>query len=122
MLNSVAHGRQQARKALIVQGVAVFVAGLALLAIEWPMMLAAWLGGGGLVLGSVLAVWMALGGQSPSAAGTAMGRLLAGMALKWLALLLALLLGVAVWDLPPLGLVIGVVVALMAQIVVMLRR
>lgn len=85
-------------------------------------MLAAWLGGGGLVLGSVLAAWMALGGQAPAAAGTAMGRLLAGMGLKWLALLLALLLGVVVWRLPPAGLIIGVVVALVVQIGAMLRR
>lgn len=100
----------------------MFVTGLALLALGVSWMLAAWLGGGGLVLGSALAVWMALGGQSPSAAGAAMGRLLAGMASKWLALLLALLLGMAVWHVPPLGMIVGVVVALVTQTVVMLRH
>lgn len=122
MLNSVAHGRQQARKALIVQGAAVLVAGMLLFAAGPAWALAVWLGGGGLWLGSVLAAWLALGGSGVSAAGSAMGRLLAGMAFKWLALIAALLLGMAVWHLPPAGLVIGVVVALLAQLLVMLRR
>ena len=122
MFNSVAHGRQQARKVLIAQMVAVAAVALALLAASPAHALAAALGGGALTLGARLAAWMAFAGNDPAAAATALGRLLAGMALKWLALIAALLLGIVVWRLPPLGLACGVVAALLAQIVAMLRR
>lgn len=122
MFNSVIHGRQQARKVLIAQMVAVAAVALALLAASPAHALAAALGGGALVLGSWLAAWLAFAGNDPAAAATALGRLLAGMALKWLALIAALLLGVAMWRLPPLGMACGVVAALLAQIVAMLRR
>jgi F0F1-type ATP synthase assembly protein I len=122
MFNSVAHGRQQARRVLVAQGVAVVASALALLAASPAHALAAALGGGALALGSWLAAWMAFAGHGPAAAATALGRLLAGMALKWLLLIAAVALGMAVWRLPPLGLACGVVVALLAQIVVALRR
>lgn len=122
MFNSVANGRQQARKVLVAQIVAVAVVAVALLIAGPAHALAVILGGGALALGTGLAAWMALAGTDPAAAATALGRLMAGMVLKWLVLLLALLLGVAVWRLPPAGLAGGVIVALLAQIVVMLRR
>ncbi len=122
VFNSVANGRQQARRVLVAQGIAVAVVALALLVASPAHALAAALGGGALTLGSWLAAWMAFAGNDPAGAATALGRLLAGMALKWLALIAALLLGVAVWRLPPLGLACGVVAALSAQIVAMLRR
>lgn len=122
MFNSVANGRQQARRVLVAQVVAVAAVALALLAASPAHALAAALGGGALVLGSWLAAWLAFAGNDPAAAATALGRLLAGMALKWLALIAALLLGVAMWRLPPLGMACGVVAALLAQIVAMLRR
>lgn len=122
MFNSVANGRQQARKVLLAQMVAVAVVAVVLLIAGPAHALAVILGGGALALGTWLAAWMALAGNDPAAAATALGRLMAGMVLKWLVLLLALLLGVAVWRLPSAGLAGGVIVALLTQIVVMLRR
>ncbi len=122
MLNSVTHGRQQARKALLAQVLAVAIVALALLAASPAHALAAALGGGALALGGWLSAWVALGGQTPAAAGLALGRLVTGLVLKWAVLLAALLLGLAVWRLPPAALVGGVVVALLAQVLAMLRR
>lgn len=122
MLNSVAHGRQQARKALVVQVLAVAATALALLAASPAHALAAALGGGALALGGWLSAWTALGGQAPAAAGLALGRLVTGLVLKWAVLIAALLLGLAVWRLPPAALVAGVIVALVAQVLTMLRR
>ncbi len=122
MLNTVIHGRQQARKALLAQVLAVAVVALALLATSPAHALAAALGGGALALGGWLSAWVALGGQTPAAAGLALGRLVTGLVLKWALLLAALLLGLAVWHLPPAALVGGVLVALLAQVLAMLRR
>ena len=122
MFNSVTHGRREARRVLVVQVVAVAAVALALLAASPAHALAAALGGGALALGAWLTAWLTFAGKDPAAAATALARLLAGMALKWLALIAALLLGIAVWRLPPLGLACGVVAALLAQIVAMLRR
>ena len=122
MLNSVTHGRQQARKALLAQVLAVAIVALALLAASPAHALAAALGGGALALGGWLSAWVALGGQTPAAAGLALGRLVTGLVLKWALLLAALLLGLAVWRLPPAALVGGVLVALLAQVLAMLRR
>lgn len=122
MLNTVIHGRQQARKALLAQVLAVAVVALALLAASPAHALAAALGGGALALGGWLSAWVALGGQTPAAAGLALGRLVTGLVLKWALLLAALLLGLAVWRLPPVALVGGVLVALLAQVLAMLRR
>lgn len=122
MLNSVTHGRRQAHKALIVQLVAVAATALALLVASPAHALAAALGGGALALGGWLSAWVALSGETPAAAGLALGRLVTGLVLKWAVLIAALLLGLAVWKLPPAALVTGVIVALVAQILAMLRR
>lgn len=122
MFNSVAHGRQQAQKALAVQVAAVAATALALLIASPAHALAAALGGGALALGGWLSAWMALGGETPAAAGLALGRLVTGLVFKWAVLIAALLLGLAVWRLPPAGLVAGVLVALVAQVLAMLRR
>ena len=122
MFNSVAHGRQQAHKALVVQLAAVAATALALLIASPAHALAAALGGGALALGGWLSAWVALGGEAPAAAGLALGRLVTGLVLKWVVLIAALLLGLAVWRLPPAGLVAGVLVALVAQALAMLRR
>lgn len=123
VINSVPHGRLQARKVLVAQ-LLVLVASVLVLfwSVDQVHALAAALGGGGLVVGTALAAWMALGGKVPVPAGVALGRLLAGMVLKWLALITVLLLAVAVWHLPPVGLAVGVVVALLAQVVTALRH
>ena len=122
MLNSVANGRQQARKVLVVQVVAVAASALVFLAMSPAHARAAILGGGALALGGWLSAWMALGGETPAAAGLALGRLVTGLVLKWAVLIAALLLGLAAWQLPPAGLVTGVLVALAAQVFAMLRR
>ncbi len=123
VINSVPNGRLQARKVLVAQMVVLVASVLVLFwSVDQTHALAAALGGGGLVVGTALAAWMALGGKVPVPAGVALGRLLAGMVLKWLALITVLLLAIAVWHLPPIGLAVGVVVALLAQVVTALRH
>lgn len=123
MINSVPNGRLQARKVLVAQFVVLIACVLALYwSVDQAHALAAALGGGGLVVGTALAAWMALGGRVPMPAGVALARLLAGMVLKWLALITALLLAVVVWHLPPIGLAVGVVVTLLAQVITALRH
>ena len=121
MLNSPLPGRQVAMRMLLWQGLAT-----ALVAALWLMSgpraaLAAGLGGGALALGNWLASRLALGNQAPGA-GEALVGVLLGTAVKWVLVLGAAWLAVAVYRLPPAGLLGGVVVAVLAQIAGMLRR
>ena len=118
----MAHGRQQARKVLIVQLAAVGASALAFWFASPAHALAALLGGGALALGGWLSAWVAWGGQVPAAAGIALARVIAGLLFKWLVLIAALVLGMAIWRLPPVSLVAGVLVARVAQVLAMLRR
>jgi len=113
-----AEGRRLARRALIWQAAAVAVAALAFLAkgAGWALALA--LGGAAVAVGGWLSSVIALGGGvNPSMA--VLARLMAGMGLKWVVVAGALLLGISLAGLPPLPMVVGVIVALAAQLVAM---
>jgi hypothetical protein len=111
MLNSLAAGRRVADRALLAQGLAVGVAAaLAGLVAGGPAAVAAGLAGAAMCLGTWLAARVALGGVVQRA-GAAFGRLLAGLALKWLSVGAGLALVLGPLQLPALPALAGVVVA-----------
>lgn len=118
MFTSAAEGRRLARRAVIWQAAAVAVAALAFLAkgVEWA--LAVVLGGAAVAVGGWLSSVIALGGgANPSM--VALARLMAGMGLKWAVVIGALLLGISLAGLAPMPMMVGVIVALAAQMVAM---
>jgi len=78
-------------------------------------------GGVAMVLGSALAAWFMVGG-GVNPAGVVLGRWFLGMVAKWLVVLVALWLGLAVWRVPALPLLAGVVVALLAHVSASVHR
>lgn len=78
-------------------------------------------GGAAMVLGSALAAWFMVGG-GVNPAGVVLGRWFLGMVAKWLLVLVALWLGLAVWRVPALPLLAGLVVALLAHVIASTRR
>lgn len=118
VLTSVAAGRRLAQRAIAWQAVAIAVTALAFLAKDPVWSLAAVLGGAGIAIGGWLSSVIALGGGvSPS--GSALARLLAGVALKWVVVVAVLWLGVGMAGLPPVPTLAGVAVALVAQLIAM---
>ena len=121
MLNSPAAGRRLAQRMAAVQAVAVLLTALACLPIGPRAALAVGLGGGSVALGNWLASRLALRSQAPGA-GQALAAVLLGAVVKWVLVLGVAWLAVAVYRLPPAALLGGFVVAVLAQIVGMLRR
>ncbi|MDO5505443.1 MAG: ATP synthase subunit I [Pseudoxanthomonas suwonensis] len=121
MLNSPDQGRQVAARMVYWQMLAT-----ALVAVSWlfsgpQAALAAALGGGIVTLGNWQASRLALRSQAPGA-GLALAGVLLGTALKWVLVLVVAWLAVAVLRLPATALLSGVVVAVLAQVVSVLRR
>jgi len=99
VLNSAAEGWRQALRVVAFQAVAALLTAAACFLLGPDAALAALVGGGSMALGSLLAAWGAFGG-GVAGAGTALGRLLLGTALKWLVVAAGLYLAMAVWRLP----------------------
>lgn len=115
MLNSVATGRRLALRAAAWQLLAALLVAVLFLAWGVPQALAAAAGAGAMLAGGLAASRLAFGGGVlPGAA--AMWRLVLGLMVKWLVVFAVLALGIGVWNLPPLPLVAGLVVALVAQV------
>ena len=115
MFTIAAEGRRLARRAIAWQAVAVAVTALAFLAKSVDWALGAALGGAAVALGGWLSSVIALGGgANPSM--VALARLMAGVGLKWVVVGGALLLGIWLAGLPPPPIVVGVIVALGAQL------
>ena len=110
VLNSAAEGWRQALRVVAFQAVAALLAAAACLLLGPRAALAALVGGGAMVLGSLLAAWGAFGG-GVAGAGTALGRLLLGTALKWLVVAAGLYLAMAVWRLPAVPALAGAAMA-----------
>lgn len=113
-----AEGRRLVRRAIAWQAAAVAVAALAFLAKGADWALAVALGGGAVAVGGWLASVIALGGGA-NPGMVALMRLVAGTGMKWAVIVGALLFGMAGAGLPPLPMVLGVIVALAAQMVAM---
>lgn len=113
MLNTLDAGRRLARHALGLQLGATLLTGLAWLAAGAQSGLSAVIGGLGLTLGTLLAAWGAFGG-GVTGGGERLARLLLGIAGKWLVVVVALVLAIAVWKLPAVPAVVGTAAAALA--------
>lgn len=120
VLNSVVAGKRSIMRVAVIQGVAVTLVSALFLVWGIPQALAAAVGGAATVLGGMAASRLALGG-GVSPAATAMMRLVLGMLVKWLVLLVVLLVGLAVWKLPPWPLFAGIVTGLVVQVLASAR-
>lgn len=121
MSNPVTAGRVQARQALIAQSAIALLVALAFLPMGGAMALAAAYGGFAVVLGGAVAMLLALGGGIGPAT-SALLRLVLAMLLKWVVIAAVLVVGLAVWRVPPLGLLTGLLLGLIAQAWIMARR
>ena len=113
MLNSAAAGRRLALRAVAWQLAAVMLVALVFLAQGLSAGLAALLGGLSVVLGSALAANVALGGGVVSAR-SAFLRLVLGAGLKWTVVITIFAIALGVGRLPPLPMLAGLAVALIA--------
>ncbi len=116
MLNSAAAGWRLALRVVAFQAIAVLLTAAACLLIGLRDALAALAGGGAMVLGSLMAAWGAFGG-GVAGAGVALGRLVLGMAVKWVVVIVGLFLTMAVWRLPAVPALAGAAIAAAAFVV-----
>lgn len=116
MLNSIAAGRRLAQRSVALQGAVTLATALAWLFSGRDAAFGALAGGGVMTLGSGLAAWGAFAG-SVAGAGTALGRLLLGMAAKWVVVLSGLFVAMAVLHLPALPVIAGAALAAAAFLV-----
>ena len=99
MLNSAAAGRRLAQRTAALQVVVTLATALACLLSGERAALGALAGGTAMTLGSLLAAWGTFAG-GVAGAGVALGRLLLGMAAKWIVVIAGLYLAIAAWQLP----------------------
>ncbi|WP_343226220.1 hypothetical protein [Lysobacter sp. 5GHs7-4] len=121
MHDPLSTGRRLASRAIAWQAGATALTALAFLPLGARHALAGAVGGGAVFAGAVVAAWMALGG-GVQPAGAAIGRLLAGVMLKWVVVFLVLGLGLAVLRLPPLPMLVGVLAATLAFVLANLLK
>lgn len=114
MHDPIAAGRRAALRAVAIQGLVVALLAAAFLAHDARGALAAGVGGLALVLGNALAAVTALGGIVP--APVAFGRLLLAAMGKWLVAIVVLAAALAIWRLPPLPMLAGLVAGLLAYL------
>lgn len=115
MHDPLSAGRRLASRAIAWQAGATALASLAFLPFDARDALAAAAGGGAVVAAATVSMLIALGGGIRPA-GFAIARLLLGMAAKWATVAIVLVLGLAVWRLPALPLLVGVLVATVAVV------
>ena len=113
MLNSAAAGRRLALRAAAWQLAAVMLVALVFLVQGLSAGFAALLGGASVVLGSALAANVALGGGVVSAR-FALAKLVLGAGLKWVVVITIFAIASGVGRLPPLPMLAGLAVALIA--------
>lgn len=114
MHDPIAAGRRTALRAVAAQALVVALLAAALLVRDVREALAVGAGGLALVSGNALAALVALGGIVP--ARIAFGRLLLGTMLKWLVAIVVLATALAIWRLPPLPMLGGLVAGLLAYL------
>lgn len=118
VLNSMAASRRLAYRAVAAQIAVATLVVLAFLLQDARAAQAAAVGGGAMVLGSLLLAWRSLATTAPSA-GQALAGLLVGIVLKWLVVIGALYLALARFGLPPLPLLAGLVGTLAASFLIL---
>lgn len=118
MLNPLAAGSRLVRRTAIWQVVALAALALALAAKGSAWALGAVAGGGAITAGGALYGVLALGGGIAPATG-ALARMVLGLLAKWFVVVAVLFAAIALARLPPLAVIAGVVVALVAQVLAM---
>ncbi len=103
-------GRRLALRLVALQVITTVLTAVACLVIEPRAAVAALIGGGAMSLGSLLAALAAFG-NGVIGAGEVLGRLLLGMAMKWVVVLVGLYLAMAVWQLPAVPALVGAALA-----------
>ena len=116
MLNTVAAGRRLAQRTAAFQAAVTLATALACLLSGRNAALGALAGGGALTLGGLAAAASAFGG-GVAGGGMALGRLMFGLAAKWLIVVAGLFLAIGVWHLPPLAVLAGAALAAVALLV-----
>lgn len=113
----MAANRRLAFRMVAIQAAIAALVSLAFLFQDTRAALAAAIGGGAMVLGSLLLAWRSMFGPAYSA-GLALARLVSGIVLKWFVVLGALYLALARLGLPPLPLLAGLVAAMAASFLI----
>lgn len=122
MQQSLSAARRTAVRATVWQVAAVVVlAALFAIVVGPAHALGAAIGGAAMVLGSALSAWFMVGGGI-NPAGIVLGRWFLGLFAKWALVLAAVWLGLAVWRVPALPLLSGLVVALVVNVIAASRR
>lgn len=116
MLNTVAAGRRLAQRTAATQALVTLATALACLMSGREAALGALVGGGAMTLGGLVAAWSAFGG-GVQGAGMALGRLLLGLAAKWVVVIVGVFLAIAVWHLPAMAVLGGAAMAAVAMLV-----
>jgi F0F1-type ATP synthase assembly protein I len=109
VLNSVATGRRLAFRIVLIQLLVAVTIALLFLVQGVSSALAAGMGGGAVVLGSLVLALRSFG-RAPMSANAALLRMLVGMFLKWVVFLAVLYLALVQFALPPLPLLLAAVV------------
>ena len=109
VLNSVATGRRLAFHIVLIQLLVAVSIALLFLPQGRNATLAAGMGGGAVVLGSLLLALRSFG-RTPMSANAVLLRMLVGMALKWVLFLAVLYLALVRFALPPIPLLLSAVV------------
>ena len=110
MSNPVAAGRQLAQRATILQVGATLATALICLISGPSAALGALVGGGSMALGNGIAALRTFSGGVVSGEAW-LGRLLAGMAMKWIVVVMGLYLAMTTWKLPPPAVLAGAAMA-----------
>ncbi len=109
MLNSVAAGRRLALRIVLIQLLVAVSIALLFLPQGLGSALAAGMGGGAVVVGSLVLALRSFG-RAPMSANAALLRMLVGMALKWVLFLAVLYLALVRFALPPFPLLLSAIV------------
>ena len=109
MLNSVATGRRLAFRIVLIQLLVAVSIALLFLPQSVNSALAAGMGGGAVVVGSLVLALRSFG-RAPMSANAALLRMLVGMALKWVLFLAVMYLALVRFALPPLPLLLSAIV------------
>lgn len=117
MHDPIAASRRLALRAVAIQAAAVVPVALVFLLQGVPAALAALVGGQALAVGNAAAAWLSLRGIER--APVAFARLLAGTLAKWCVVLVVLAVALGPWGLPPVPLLCGLAVGLLAYLLAM---
>lgn len=115
----MATSRKLAARLMVVQALATFVTGMVCLPWGWHHVMAAWVGGALVTVGSAL---LAARGLSRGSPGAVLGRMFLGMLLRWIVVLGGLFVVLVRLKWPPAPLIAGLVAALLAPLLLRTSR